>query len=289
MIRDICALIQKRVVPSNRLSICGYNIQSFLHDILSGDIDADRMDYLLRDSHMCGVNYGLYDPNRILKSMCAYGRNDTMELHVGLRFSALGAVEDLLISRYQMHGQIYGHKTNRACNAMLDLIRKQLRKAKWKWYSSCKTMEQLLSAFSDLDDFSFNRKLREKSIDNGAGKVKEIAEELLVKRKLVKKVYEERVDLSKNKHKREHWEKQKRSFERKKILFVPDEFKNKGPSVKQKNYYLKVLKKTKDGFYKVHELKECSTVVQYLPEEEVVFRIYSKGVDFERAKKIMPD
>ena len=119
MAKDVCAIIDDGIEPSDQLNIPHYKIKSLFHDILSTDVDVDRMDYLLRDSHMCGVNYGLYDPDRILKSMCAYGRTDTKELRIAVRYSGLGALEDLLLSRYQMHAQIYGHKTNRACNAML--------------------------------------------------------------------------------------------------------------------------------------------------------------------------
>ncbi len=191
MITDVCSIIEDGISPSDQLDINAYRVQSLLHDIISSDVDADRMDYLLRDSHMCGVNYGLYDPNRVLKSMCAYARSDTREIHVGVRYSGLGALEDLLISRYQMHSQIYGHKTNRACKVMLDEIQRCLVDAKWKWYEKyMDTIEDFLNCFSDLSDFKFVERLRTDEIDKGAGMVKEMAEKLFVTRKLVKRVYE---------------------------------------------------------------------------------------------------
>ena len=69
--RDVCSIIDDRINPSSLMHSGPYSAQKLFHDILSSDLDIDRMDYLLRDSHMCGVNYGLYDPDRILKSMCA--------------------------------------------------------------------------------------------------------------------------------------------------------------------------------------------------------------------------
>lgn len=110
--KDVCSIIDYRIAPSKQVQGTPYGVQRLFHDILSSDLDIDRMDYLLRDSHMCGVNYGLYDPDRILKSMCAYARTDSAQLRICVRYSGSGALEDLLFSRYQMHAQIYGHKTN---------------------------------------------------------------------------------------------------------------------------------------------------------------------------------
>jgi HD superfamily phosphohydrolase len=192
MVRDVCAVIKKEIEPSKRMTALDYKVSSLLHDIISSDIDADRMDYLMRDSHMCGVNYGLYDQDRILKSMCAYARVKDRSLHASIRYSGVGALEDLLIARYQMHAQIYGHKTNRACSAMLDAIRDRLKQSSWKWYVGCGSIQALLEKFSALDDQCFINMLLDQGIDNGKGKVREIAEKLFVTRRLVKRLFEVR-------------------------------------------------------------------------------------------------
>lgn len=57
-----CAIIDEKVKPSSYLESAPYGLQKLLHDVLSSDLDVDRMDYLLRDSHMAGVKYGIYDP-----------------------------------------------------------------------------------------------------------------------------------------------------------------------------------------------------------------------------------
>lgn len=295
MAQDVCSLIDAHLKPSDQLLRTPYKIHRLLHDIVSSDIDADRMDYLLRDSHMCGVNYGLYDPDRILKSMCAYSRHDTGALRLAVRYSGLGALEDLLLARYQMHGQIYGHKTNRACNAMLERIRTRLHAVDWKWHEGCRTAEDLLEDFSRFDDRAFVDTLLDDSVDKGAGKVREIAQKLFVERKLYKRIFEERAvssdfDLDMDEATRRLWKRFQRRLKVNGIRFASDVFENKGPKVKQANYPLKVLRKHPvKGYYMVHELKDFSTVAQYLPEKENTYRVYCKSVYVSRARPLLED
>ena len=126
--------------------------------------------------------------------MCAYGKVDEKELRIGVRYSGIGALEDLLLARYQMHAQIYGHKTNRACNAMLECIRERLVGCGWTWYEGCSSVDDLLNIFVDLDDRAFVNILMNPEVDGRVGKVKELAEKLFVERRLVKRVYEEKAD-----------------------------------------------------------------------------------------------
>jgi hypothetical protein len=290
MVLDVCSTIDKEISPSQQLKKHPYKVHRLLNDIVSGDLDADRMDYLLRDSHMCGVNYGLYDPDRILKSMCAYARRDTRTMRVAIRYSGVGALEDLLLSRYQMHGQIYGHKTNRACNAMLGRIRERLGKAKWTWYGGCRTIDQLLNRFKSYDDTAFVGSLLKDSIDGGAGKVREIAEKLFKERRLYKRVYEERVtsgndSTNADARARNRWRQFKQRLLAKGIPFAEDVFENKGPNLGRQNYPMKILRKhPATGYYLVHELRDFSSVVQYLPDLEKTYRIYCKRIHADKAR-----
>lgn len=54
------------VGPSEHGVLISSGLQTLLHEVVSGEIDVDRMDYLLRDSRECGVVYGLFDAGRIL-------------------------------------------------------------------------------------------------------------------------------------------------------------------------------------------------------------------------------
>lgn len=294
-VKDICAAIVARVRPSKRSTKHTYNVATLLHDIISSEIDADRMDYLLRDSHMCGVTYGHYDQDRILKSMCAYATLKDHSIRAAIRYSGVGALEDLLIARYQMHAQIYGHKTNRACSTMLDAIRERLKKVQWKWYSESKTIEHLLEKFTRLDDKAFVNILLDEKIDGDVGKVKEIAEKLFIQRKLVKRVFEERVPCTNEdlQNKEEHTQTRVRQYMKRLqkvgIWAREDTFENKGPKIKSSNYPLKVLRKHyAKGYYEVHEAKEFSTVAHYLPEVEKTYRIYSRESHLRKAKELMP-
>ena len=294
MARDVCAAIDKDVEPSKRTTSLPYNVATLLHDIISSDIDADRMDYLMRDSHMCGVNYGLYDQDRILKSMCAYADMKNKTIRASIRYSGVGALEDLLIARYQMHAQIYGHKTNRACSAMLDAIRERLKDVAWKWYKGCATLDDLLSRFSAFDDEQFVGLLCAQTIDNNVGAVKDIAEKLFFDRRLVKRVFEERVpcagkDRQKEKRTERRVEQHLRRLQNASLSARTDIFENKGPKIRASNYSLKVLRKHhKREYYQVHELKEFSTVAHYLPEAERTYRIYAKEKNVRAAKALMP-
>ena len=82
--------------------------------IVAGQVDADKMDYLTRDSFYCGVNYGLVDIHRLI---------DSLEVSKGyqLEFSlaARGALEAFLVARYEMFLNVYYHKTVRSVEVML--------------------------------------------------------------------------------------------------------------------------------------------------------------------------
>ena len=79
-------------------------------DLVSGQMDADRMDYLLRDAHHAGVQYGRYDLDRLM--YCLRLCPDPEEGHyIGVEEDGVHAVEGLLIARFMMFTQLYFHKT----------------------------------------------------------------------------------------------------------------------------------------------------------------------------------
>lgn len=294
MSRDVCAAIEKQIIPSKKTQSLPYNVATLLRDIISSDLDADRMDYLMRDSHMCGVNYGLYDQDRILKSMCSYAALKERSVRAGVRYSGVGALEDLLIARYQMHAQIYGHKTNRACSAMLDAIHEHLKASGWSWYEGCGSLQDLLDRFVKLDDQNFISQLIDLKTNGNQGRVKEIAEKLFLERRLVKRVFEERIPYS---DKKTQWEAQVqrrmkqhvRRLDSADIWARQDVFPNKGPKIKSSKYSLKVLRKHHhQGWYEVYEAKDFSTVAHYLPEIEKTYRIYVKSKNVKNAKALLP-
>ena len=88
-----------------------------LRAIVSGELDADRMDYLLRDSFYTGVNYGRYDLEWILQNLSAAERDGKAVL--ALSKAAIFAFEDFLLSRYHMFLSVYFHHTSVSFDWML--------------------------------------------------------------------------------------------------------------------------------------------------------------------------
>lgn len=82
--------------------------------IITSDIGADRMDYLLRDSHYTGVAYGVIDTDRICSSV-ELGKNGLVLSERGLE-----AAESLLVARFTMFSTVYLHKTVRIASRMLQ-------------------------------------------------------------------------------------------------------------------------------------------------------------------------
>ena len=93
----------------------------YLSQSVSGTLDVDRADYLLRDSHMTGVRYGLYDLDWLLHALafaCVEGR---WVLAVQGR-KGLPPVESFFLGRHFMYQQVYHHKATRAADALVRAI-----------------------------------------------------------------------------------------------------------------------------------------------------------------------
>lgn len=82
--------------------------------MISSQCDADRMDYLLRDSYNTGANYGNFDLTRILRVMRPYQNGICFDI------SGMHAVEDYIISRLQMYMQVYFHPVSRSMEVILS-------------------------------------------------------------------------------------------------------------------------------------------------------------------------
>lgn len=89
--------------------------------LISSQIDADRMDYLQRDSYYTGVSYGHFDMERILRVM------RPTENEVVIKSTGMHAVEDYIMSRYQMYWQVYFHPVTRSAEVILTKIFKRVK------------------------------------------------------------------------------------------------------------------------------------------------------------------
>ncbi|AYC28784.1 HD domain-containing protein [Paenisporosarcina cavernae] len=106
---DVAAVIAKKYPNKQVISL------------ISSQIDADRMDYLLRDAYYTGVSYGQFDMERILRVM------RPKDNQVVIKQSGMHAVEHYIMSRYQMYWQVYFHPVSRSAEAILT---KALHRAK---------------------------------------------------------------------------------------------------------------------------------------------------------------
>ena len=117
-----------------------------LAQLVSSQLDVDRMDYLLRDSLMTGAKYGIFDLEWIIKSLEIDETRD--RLYVSAR--GIYAVEDYLQARYYMFRQVYFHRTLRSAEAVLrSLVRRALnlfQSGKFVWFAEKTAFEKILKA-----------------------------------------------------------------------------------------------------------------------------------------------
>lgn len=93
---------------------------AFLSQLISGEMDVDRADYLRRDSLHCGVSYGLFDWARLLESITLVEDPDTKRLVIALDRGGEHTFEAMILARYQMNTQVYFHKIRRIYDHYLE-------------------------------------------------------------------------------------------------------------------------------------------------------------------------
>ena len=88
-----------------------------LQGLISGTLDLDKIDYLCRDSRMCGVPYGTVDVDRLLAALIIVCR-DGGRREIGVQEKGVSALESLLFSKYQMYRNVYWHHAVRSATCM---------------------------------------------------------------------------------------------------------------------------------------------------------------------------
>ena len=135
---------------------------SALAQLVSSQLDVDRMDYLLRDSLMTGAKYGIYDLEWIINALAI----DEAEDRVYVQARGVYAVEEYLQARYYMFRQVYFHRTLRSAEAVLrSIIRRALQlidEGKEVWHATGTAFEKILrrevlsiSEHMQVDDSDF--------------------------------------------------------------------------------------------------------------------------------------
>jgi len=148
----VARLIQKDFKPSD-FYVNNINYGPLLSQIISSEIDADRMDYLLRDSFFCGVNYGKFDSHWLIENLISVIQDG--HAYLGLRARAIFAFEDFLLSRYHMFVSVYLHHTPVIMEKMLE-----------RFFMDCPkdfTLPAKPEAYIALDDIDLWQALRKSS------------------------------------------------------------------------------------------------------------------------------
>ncbi len=104
----VAALIDKELlVKDDFFTDNGLNFKTVLSQVISSELDADRMDYLGRDAYFCGTNYGKVELEWLLNHLTFHIEDDNAYLALGRR--ALYTFDDFLLSRHHMHLMVYFH------------------------------------------------------------------------------------------------------------------------------------------------------------------------------------
>jgi uncharacterized protein len=116
-----------------------------LAQLVSSQLDVDRMDYLLRDSMMTGAKYGVYDLEWVIRSVEINEEAD----HIYIAAPGKYAVEDYLQARYYMYRQVYFHRTLRSAEAVLRVMIKRAlelyRNGDTGWNAENTALEKVLA------------------------------------------------------------------------------------------------------------------------------------------------
>ncbi len=126
----------------------GEVFKAFFQTIISGELDIDKMDYLLRDSFYSGCKYGMYNLDHLLSTLRIGFTKKPHWVGLAVTEKGIGAFEDFVHSRFQLYQQVYSHKTVVGFkwllnNAMNDVLKQT------------ETKKEVRSAITDMVEFQY--------------------------------------------------------------------------------------------------------------------------------------
>ncbi len=147
--RHVAALIEDEVVVEDGFFMDGgLDHRRLLGQIISSELDADRLDYLVRDAYFSGARYGTVDVPWILSNLATHVAHG--QVWLALDSAALWAFEDFLVSRHHMFLQVYFHHRSVIYEEML---RRWVSDTGW-------TVPEALDDYLWLDDVALDGLLR---------------------------------------------------------------------------------------------------------------------------------
>jgi len=106
-------VLERHGIEAERINSILSGRSGYLSEIIHGSIDADQIDYLLRDAHYTGVAYGVIDFDRLVQTIKVH------DGHVVVERKGVSAIESMLVARSLMYSAVYLHKTVRIAELML--------------------------------------------------------------------------------------------------------------------------------------------------------------------------
>jgi len=104
--------------PERVLALVRGTSHSPLQGLVSGSLDLDKIEYLRRDTLMCGVPYGAIDADRLINALTVVTDPQDGSQRIGVLEKGLSALESLLFAKYQMYRNVYWHHAVRSATAM---------------------------------------------------------------------------------------------------------------------------------------------------------------------------
>lgn len=145
-IRDLFARLGSGLDPDGVLRVLSKNgadpVESLLGEVVSSELDVDKMDYLQRDSLYCGVGYGRFDLERLLDRLAPLQDPADGHWRIGVDHGGVHALEAMVLARYYMFTQVYFNATGKVMELHFNEF---LRSEGWVWPSDPE-------AFLDRDD-----------------------------------------------------------------------------------------------------------------------------------------
>jgi HD superfamily phosphohydrolase len=253
--------------------------KAFLDQIISSAVDVDKQDFIVRDTHHTGAEYGYIDIFRLIHTL------DVVDGNLAVEIGALSALESLLIARIESFKSIYFHRVGRAVQIMLatamDKANEELGLTRFK------TPEQYLA----MDDYTVYTML--KNCSKSKGIIKDLENRRLLKCAYEKTFYEKDTMIS-NIFSRENYRRQLRAEIAEEADIQMETVTIDVPTVPSVPYEHSVLTETMEipVFYKTPEgkkipqkLSEISKIYDTLRGFMNILRVYTTAEQREEVGK----
>ncbi|TFF89411.1 MAG: HD domain-containing protein [Promethearchaeota archaeon] len=256
--------------------------QQYIDQIIASSVDVDSLDYIVRDSHFTGAEYGFVDIFRLIYTM-EIGEDKNLAINL----SALSTLEAFLLARFESFKSIYFHKTSRAVQIMLDEALRKVDKEtnfltleepedylKWDDYTMwCFLLENKVS--KKIIENLNRRKLLKVAYEKITHVKEEVISSILTKFSVRKKIEDEiaemagpEVDVS------EVW------IDVPTLPTVPYSH-----SVNLEPMEIPVFSKDKDGIVKKKRITEISDIIRVLKGFLNIVRVYTTEKNRENVSK----